>query len=472
MSDAGLLVALLAAATVRGAAPLVLAALGGLFSERSGVVDIGLEGKMLAAAFAAAATAAVTGSAWVGLGAAIAASVLVGLVHGFACVTHHGNQVVSGMALNITVSGLTAVLGFAWFREGGQTPLLGGGARFGPIALPGAAALAPVPGIGLIYSEVVSGHNALVYLAAIAVPVVAWLVYRTRFGLRLRAVGENPGAVDTAGVSVALTRYQGVIASGVLCGLSGAYLSIAHHASFIRDMSAGKGYLALAALIFGQWRPVPTVAGLPPLRLRRRRPDAASGHAAARRRRGAGPAHPGHPVRPDRGPARRLRRTGGGSARHRRPVREGPMSESLEPMLDLARRALANAHAPYSRFRVGACLRTAGGRLYAGCNVENSAYPVGQCAEATAIGAMVAAGDREIAEVVVLTERAELVLALRALPPAARRVRGPGRARSSLRAGGCAAHDDAGRAPADGLRPGLARELLRRCITPGIRRRS
>ena len=111
MSDAGVLVALLAAATVRGAAPLVLAALGGLFSERSGVVDIGLEGKMLAAAFAAAATAAVTGSAWAGLGAGIAASVLVGLVHGFACITHHGNQVVSGMALNITVSGLTAVLG-------------------------------------------------------------------------------------------------------------------------------------------------------------------------------------------------------------------------------------------------------------------------------------------------------------------------------------------------------------------------
>ena len=184
---------------------------------------------------------------------------LVGLVHGFACITHHGNQVVSGMALNITVSGLTAVLG---------SPGSGRAARRRSSAAARASAPSPcrapprsqrVPGIGLIYSEVVSGHNVLVYLAAIAVPVVAWLVYRTRFGLRLRAVGENPGAVDTAGVSVAATRYQGVIASGVLCGLSGAYLSIAHHASFIRDMSAGKGYLALAALIFGQWRPVPTV---------------------------------------------------------------------------------------------------------------------------------------------------------------------------------------------------------------------
>ena len=259
MSDAVLVIALFADATVRGAAPLVLAALGGLFSERSGVVDIGIEGKMLASAFAAAATAAVTGSAWIGLGAGIAASVMVSLVHGVACVTYHGNQVVSGMALNITLSGLTAVLGNAWFREGGQTPLLGTGARFAPIELPGAGAVASMPVLGTIYGEIVSGHNLLVYVAAVAVPVVGWLVYRTRFGLRLRAVGESPGAVDTAGVSVAGTRYRALMTGGVLCGLAGAYLSIAHHASFIRDMSAGKGYLALAALIFGQWRPLPTV---------------------------------------------------------------------------------------------------------------------------------------------------------------------------------------------------------------------
>lgn len=259
MSDSFLLLALLTAATIRGAAPLVLAALGGLFSERSGVVDIGLEGKMLVSAFAAAAVAAVTGSAWAGLGAAIVASVLVALVHGFACVTHHGNQVVSGMALNITLSGLTAVLGFAWFKEGGQTPLLGAGARFGPIELPAVAALANVPVVGVVYREVVSGHNLLVYLAAVAVPVATWLVYRTRFGLRVRAVGESPGAVDTAGISVSATRYAALVVSGVLCGASGAYLSIAHHASFIRDMSAGRGYLALAALIFGQWRPAPTL---------------------------------------------------------------------------------------------------------------------------------------------------------------------------------------------------------------------
>jgi simple sugar transport system permease protein len=259
VSDSLLLGALLIAATARGAAPLVLAALGGLFAERSGVVDIGLEGKMLGAAFASAATAAVSGSAWIGLVAGIAASIALALAHGYACITHHGNQVVSGMALNITVSGLTAVLGNAWFAQGGQTPALAAGARFTPIQLPGANALADLPGVGLLYREVVSGHNVLVYAAAIAVPVVAWLVYRTRFGLRLRAVGESPGAVDTAGISVAGTRYRALVIGGALCGLAGAYLSIAHNASFIRDMSAGKGYLALAALIFGHWRPGPTL---------------------------------------------------------------------------------------------------------------------------------------------------------------------------------------------------------------------
>ncbi len=259
MGEFFFIIVLLVDSTLRVAAPLVLAALGGLFAERSGVVDIGLEGKMLGAAFAAAAAAAVTGSAWLGLAAAMGVSVMLALLHGYACITHAGNQVVSGMALNIVVAGLTVVVGNAWFKRGGQTPQLSGDARFVPIDLPFAVALENVPVIGALYSEIISGHNVLVYIAAIAVPLVGWLVYRTRFGLRLRAVGENPAAVDTAGISVAAMRYQALILGGVLCGLSGAYLSIAHNAAFIREMSAGKGYLALAALIFGKWRPVPTL---------------------------------------------------------------------------------------------------------------------------------------------------------------------------------------------------------------------
>jgi len=259
MGEFFFMLVLLVDSTLRVAAPLVLAALGGLFAERSGVVDIGLEGKMLGAAFAAAAAAAVTGSAWLGLAAAVGVSVMLALLHGYACITHAGNQVVSGMALNIVVAGLTVVVGNAWFQRGGQTPQLTGDARFAPIDLPLAKTLEDVPVIGALYSEIVSGHNILVYMAAIAVPLVGWFVYRTRFGLRLRAVGDNPAAVDTAGISVSGLRYRALIVGGALCGLSGAYLSIAHNAAFIRDMSAGKGYLALAALIFGKWRPVPTL---------------------------------------------------------------------------------------------------------------------------------------------------------------------------------------------------------------------
>lgn len=249
----------LAASTLRVVVPLILAALAGLFAERSGIVDIGLEGKMLGAAFAAAATAAVTGSAWLGLGAGIAAAVALAMVHGLASITYNGNQVVSGMALNILVAGLAPTLGNAWFNQGGQTPLLSGEARFGVITLPGAAAIGQVPVVGPIYQYVISGHNILVYVAAAAVPVVWWVVYRTRFGLRLRAAGENPHALDTAGVSVVWIRYRALLITGILCGLAGTYLSTAHNAGFVRDMTAGKGYLALAALVFGKWRPLPTL---------------------------------------------------------------------------------------------------------------------------------------------------------------------------------------------------------------------
>lgn len=259
LQDLYLVLILTLDATVRLAVPLVFASLGGLFSERSGVIDIGLEGKMLAAAFAAAAVAAVTTSNWLALGAGIAVSVALALLHGFACITHRGSQVVSGLAINILVAGLTVTLGVAWFQQGGQTPALPTEARFSPIEWSGAAAVSQVPVIGPLYSELLSGHNLLVYLAFLAVPCAWWTIYRTRFGLRLRAVGENPAAVDTAGISVSMLRYQAMIACGVLCGLAGTYLSTAHGAAFVRDMTAGKGYIALAAMIFGKWRPVPAM---------------------------------------------------------------------------------------------------------------------------------------------------------------------------------------------------------------------
>ncbi len=253
------LVVLLVDATFRVATPLILAALGGLFCERSGVVDIALEGKMLGAAFAAAAMASVSGSAWVGLLFGIMFAMFLSMLHAYACVTHKGDQVVSGMAINILVAGLGPTLALAWFKLGGQTPALTGDARFKPITLPLADALADVAVIGGLYSEIVSGHFIIVYIAFAAVPLTAWIVYRTRFGLRLRAVGESPEAVDTAGISVDRMRYQALLVTGLLCGIAGAYLSTAQTASFIRDMSAGQGFIALAALIFGKWRPYPTM---------------------------------------------------------------------------------------------------------------------------------------------------------------------------------------------------------------------
>lgn len=259
VADFWLLFVLTLDATIRVAAPLILCAMAGLFSERSGVVDIGLEGKMLAGAFAAGAAAYVTGSAWIGLLAAMTVSTALAMLHGFACITHRGDQVVSGVAINVLVAGLTIVLGIAWFSQGGQTPSLPADARFQSLTWPLADTLRPVPVLGTLYAEIVSGHNILVYVAVLSVPFTWWVVYRTRFGLRLRAVGESPSAVDTAGISVTFLRYRALLFTGTFCGIAGAYLSTAQSAAFVRDMTAGKGYIALAALIFGKWRPVPAL---------------------------------------------------------------------------------------------------------------------------------------------------------------------------------------------------------------------
>jgi simple sugar transport system permease protein len=218
--------------------PLLAACLAGLWSERSGVVDIGLEGKMLVAAFSSAVAAYVSGSAWVGLGAGILVSVVFALVHGFASISQRGNQIVSGVAINMLAAGLTAVIGNAWYSQGGRTPPLEGAQRF---------------------EGVVLGHSVLVYLVLLAVPVTWFVLGRTRFGLRLRAVGENPAAVDSAGISVTTLRYTAVVIGGVLCGLGGTYLSVAQSAGFINNMTAGKGFIALAALIFAKWRAWPAL---------------------------------------------------------------------------------------------------------------------------------------------------------------------------------------------------------------------
>jgi general nucleoside transport system permease protein len=219
--------------TIRLSTPLILAAIGGMFSERSGVINIALEGMMLAGAFTAAATTYATGNPWVGLVCAVGAGLLIALIHAVACIRYAADQVVVGTAINIMMIGLPGFLSGAFFLSSGSTPQM-------PIEQ-----LVP---------------RAPIVMAFMSVPLAWYVLYRTPFGLRLRAVGENPGAADAAGLNVAAIRYSGVLISGALAALGGAYLSIGQSSLFTRNMTSGRGFIALAALIFGKWRPVQTLA--------------------------------------------------------------------------------------------------------------------------------------------------------------------------------------------------------------------
>jgi len=233
----------LIASTIRLATPLVLAALGGLFSERSGVINIALEGKMLAGAFTAAAVthAAETSlhlgnaSPWVGLFAGMLAGLFIAVIYAVSCIKFKADQVVSGAAINILMIGMPGFLSGAFFLSSGSTP--------------------QIPKDHLLPQSPIVIAIAVIVLVA----VIWYVLYNTPFGLRLRSVGENPEAADAAGVSVRKIRYSGVLLAGILAGMGGAYLSIGQSSLFTRNMTSGRGFIALAALIFGKWRPVQTL---------------------------------------------------------------------------------------------------------------------------------------------------------------------------------------------------------------------
>ena len=237
--------------TIRLATPLVLAAIGGLYSERSGVINIALEGLMLAGAFTAASVTFYAHNPWVGLLAGMVAGALVAMILALACIRFKADQVVTGTGINIMFLGLPAVLSGAMFLSSGSTPQIPK-----ENLLPNLSNFLP----GSLSSWRIFSDVSIISLMAIGIVLLtAYILYRTPFGLRLRAVGENPEAADAAGVSVNRIRYLGVILSGVLAGIGGAYLSIGQSSLFTRNMTAGRGFIALAALIFGKWRPVPTL---------------------------------------------------------------------------------------------------------------------------------------------------------------------------------------------------------------------
>lgn len=218
--------------TIRLATPLILAALGGMFSERAGIINIALEGMMLAGAFTAAAVTYAAGNPFVGLAAGVAAGMLIAGIHAVATIRFKADQVVTGTAINILMLGLPAFLSGAFFLSSGSTP--------------------QIPKDQLIpWTPIV--------IAFVLVPLGWYVLYKTPFGLRLRSVGENPEAADAAGVNVSRIQYFAVLLSGALAGIGGAYLSIGQSSLFTRNMTSGRGFIALAALIFGKWRPVQTL---------------------------------------------------------------------------------------------------------------------------------------------------------------------------------------------------------------------
>lgn len=223
--------------TVRFATPLIFAALGGMFSERSGVINIALEGLMLAGAFTASVATYELGNPFLGLLCGVLAGAALAFVYAVACIEFEADQVVSGMAINFLMIGLPALISGAVYDSSGSTPQI--------------AKQQLLPEF--------FNFSVASILALALVPVSWYVLYKTPFGLRLRATGENPAAADAAGINVLRLRYTAVIISGVLAAAGGAYLSIGQSSLFTRNMTAGRGFIALAALIFAKWKPIPTL---------------------------------------------------------------------------------------------------------------------------------------------------------------------------------------------------------------------
>jgi ABC-type uncharacterized transport system permease subunit len=233
--------------TVALSAPLIFGALGGVISERVGVVNVAIEGQLLAGAFLSAFVASLTGSPWAGLVAAMVAGVLVSFVLAAFSIKYFVDQVIVGVVLNVLVAGLTSFLYSTVLTS--NTPLFNSPPRFPRISIP---ILSEIPILG----PVLFRQTIIIYIMYIAVFVVWWALFRTKWGLRLRAVGEHPQAADTVGIRVNPTRFWNVAIAGAIAGFGGAYFTLGSVGGFTKEMTAGAGFIALAAVIFGRWDPI------------------------------------------------------------------------------------------------------------------------------------------------------------------------------------------------------------------------
>jgi ABC-type uncharacterized transport system permease subunit len=233
------------AAALRMATPIAFASLGGIFSERAGIINIGLEGMMLTSAFTGVAASYFSGNPWLGVLAAVLVGGLLGLFHALLTVKFVGDQIVSGTGINIFALGFTAYMSkVLWGSRGASESVQG--LRVVSIPL-----LKDIPIIG----DIIGTHTPLVYLMLIITVLSYVVLFKTPIGLRIRAVGEHPAAADTAGIDVFKTKYLCVMVSGMLAGLGGAFLSLGHLNLFAWGMTGGRGFIAMAAMIFGKWTP-------------------------------------------------------------------------------------------------------------------------------------------------------------------------------------------------------------------------
>lgn len=242
------------AAALRMATPLVYASLGGVFSERAGIVNVGLEGMMLMGAFSGVLTSYYTGNAWLGVLSAIFTGGLFGLLHGVLTVKFVGNQIVSGTGINMFALGFTAYMSQTIWNSRGTSASVTG---IPAISFQFLKDSVPLVGdaLGTLFTQ-----NPLVYIMFIVVILSYIVLFKTPLGLRIRAVGEHPAAADTAGINVHRTKYLCLLASGMLAGLGGVFLSLGTMNLFVLGMTGGRGFIALAAMILGRWKPFGAMA--------------------------------------------------------------------------------------------------------------------------------------------------------------------------------------------------------------------